>query len=113
MVFVLVSVALALAPSENADFKRGNELFAKYKYTEARAAMAKARAAKGLDRATLLRILEVEGVSAAQQRKSAPAEAAFRELIVLDPDHVLEAEYAPRVMTPFFEARQATLEAGA
>ena len=113
MLFGLVSVALALAPADNADFKRGNELFAQYKYPEARAAMAKARGVKGLTRGMLLRILEVQAVAAAQQRQTAAAQAAFRELLVLDPDHTLEAEYAPRVMTPFFEAHQAAQESGA
>ena len=113
MLSLWVSVALALAPADNADFMRGNELFAQYKYPEARAAMAKARTARGLDRATLLRILEVQGIAAGQQRQTAAAAAAFHELMVLDPDHTLDAEYAPRVMTPFFEARQAVIDAGA
>jgi len=39
--------------------------------------------------------------------------AAFRELLVLDPTHKLDADYAPRVMTPFFEAGQSVNDQGA
>jgi hypothetical protein len=109
--FVCVAAAtLAVAPPE---LKTAETLMAKYKYADAQAQLKKARAAKGLDRASLLRILELQGIAAGQQRQAAPATAAFSELLTLDPGHKLAEEFAPRVMTPFFEAGQAVNEAGA
>src|SRR4051812_45956218 len=108
----LVLVLGAAPAAENAELKKGEELFSQYKYPEARAAMAKARLVKGLDRASLLRILEVQGISAAQQRQAAPAQSAFKELLYLAPEHQLDAEYAPRVMTPYFEAKRLVTESG-
>lgn len=110
MLFPLLLV-LSAAP-DNADFKKGEELFGQYKYADAAKAMTKARAAKGLDRAMLLRILEVLGVCAGQQRQSAAAQAAFKDLLYLAPGFQFETELAPRVMTPFFEARGQVVEGG-
>ncbi len=111
----LLSAALvaAVLAAPNADLKKAEEQFAQFKYAEARASLAKARAAKGLERPTLLRILELQGIAAGQLRQAAQAEAAFRELLVLDPGHKLEQEYAPRVMTPFMEAGGFATEKGA
>jgi hypothetical protein len=115
MGLLLLSAALVLSSAaipENPDLKRGEELFAQYKYPEALKALAKARAARGLDRESLLRILELTGVSAGQLRQTAAAQAAFREMLVIDPTRQLATEYAPRVMTPYYEVRQLVLEAG-
>lgn len=103
------AAATAAAPPE---LKRAEELMAQYKYAEARSALGKARGARNLDRESLLRILELQGVAAGQMRQDAAAAAAFRELLILNPSHKLAAEYAPRVMTPFFEAGQLVHEKG-
>jgi len=89
----------------NPELERAEKLFEQFKYAEARAAAARAKVAPGLDRPSLLRVLELQGVAAGQLRQSAAAEAAFRELLVLDSSHQLQAEYAPRVTTPFLSAR--------
>jgi len=108
-----LACALVLSAAESKDLKRGEELFAAYKWAEARAALTKARAsAQGLSRAQLLHLLELTGVAAAQQRQTDAAQTAFTELLVLDPDHKLEADYAPRVMTPFYEAKRLAQEKG-
>jgi hypothetical protein len=106
---VTFAAATAAAP---VDLKRAEEFIAQYKYAEARTALTKARAAKGLDRASLLRILELQGLAAGQLRQAAPATAAFRELLVLDPGHKLDGDFAPRVTTPFMEAGQAVTDQG-
>jgi hypothetical protein len=110
---VSIAMLLVLAAAPDADFKLGNDYFAQYKYAEARASMAKAKAKPGLDRAKLLRILEVQAIAAGQMRQGEAARDAFRELLLIDPEHKLGAEYAPRVTTPFFEARQGVLDTGA
>lgn len=111
MPFSLVLVAtLSVAPAE---LKTAEALMAKYKYAEAQAALKKARAAKGLDRASLLRILELQGIAAGQQRQAGPAKDAFTELLVLDPSHKLGEDFAPRVSTPYLEAASSVAESGA
>ena len=104
---------LLLAGAPVSDLQRGAELFDQYKYAEARAAFAKALKAPNLKRGELLDLLEMTGVAAAQQRQVDAAQAAFIELLTLDPDHKLKADYAPRVMTPFLEARRIVGEKGA
>jgi hypothetical protein len=112
MVSLACVVALVVGV-ENRDLARGEELFNQYKWADARAALTKARTAKGLTREQLLRILELIGVAAAQQRQAETAQNAFIELLTLDPDHKLQADYAPRVMTPFLESRRLVDERGA
>lgn len=112
MPLLFLSAVLLTAAPDNPDLKRGEELFAQYKYPEAIKALAKARAVKGLDRESLLKILELTGVCNGQLRQTAPAQAAFREMLILDPTRQLAAEYAPRVMTPFYEVRQEVLDQG-
>lgn len=113
MSFTLACVAVATVAVAPPDLKTAEALMAKYKYAEAQAALKKARAAKGLDRASLLRILELQGIAAGQQRQAGPATAAFTELLVLDPTHKLGEDFAPRVSTPFLEASSSVAETGA
>ncbi|GMU59602.1 MAG: hypothetical protein AMXMBFR34_13650 [Myxococcaceae bacterium] len=109
----LVAAALALTTAAApADLQRAEDLAAKYKYADASKALAKARQTKGLDRPSLLRILELQGIVAGQLRQAGPALEAFKQLLVLDPTHELDAEYAPRVTTPFMEAGQFVTEQG-
>lgn len=108
----LVCVALATMAVAPAELKNAEALMAKYKYPEAQAALKKARATKGIDRASLLRILELQGIAAGQQRQAEAAKAAFTELLVLDPNHKLGEDFAPRVSTPFLEASSSVAETG-
>jgi hypothetical protein len=55
----------------------------------------------------------LQGIAAGQQRQAESATDAFKQLLVLDPGHKLDAEYAPRVTTPFMEASQFVAEQGA
>ncbi len=110
MVLLAVVLATMAAPPELATAETA---MSKYKYADALAALKKARVAKGLDRPSLLRILELQGIAAGQQRQSAQAIAAFTELLTLDPTHKLDGDFAPRVTTPFLEAGQTVTEQGA
>jgi hypothetical protein len=112
-VLAQAAALLLLAGGPVSDLQRGAELFDQYKYAEARAAFAKALKAPNLKRGDLLDLLEMMGVAAAQQRQVDAAQTAFIELLTLDPEHKLKNDYAPRVMTPFLEARRIVGEKGA
>jgi hypothetical protein len=84
---------------------RARQLLDGLRYAEAARALEAARARPGNDRDTLLRILELQGVVAAMLQQPARARTAFQTLVVLAPDHQLTGDYAPRVVTPFFEAK--------
>jgi hypothetical protein len=75
------------------------------RYADAARALEEARAQPGNDRDALLEILEMQGVVAGMLQQPAKARAAFQTLLVLAPDHRLTGDYAPRVVTPFFEAK--------
>jgi hypothetical protein len=53
----------------------------------------------------VLRILELQGITAASLGQPARSQAALRQLFVLKPDYPMRRDYAPRVMTQVFEAR--------
>lgn len=105
-----LTTALLLAPlawgeTSNPDLPRARLLLDGLRYTEAARALEAARARPGNDRNTLLEILELQGVVAAMLQQPAKARTAFQTLLVLAPDHQLQGDYAPRVVTPFFEAK--------
>jgi hypothetical protein len=105
-----LTLALLLAPlawgqAPNPDLSRARQFLEGLRYAEAARALEAARARPGNDRATLLEILELQGVVAAMLQQPARARTAFQTLAVLAPDHQLMGDYAPRVVTPFFEAK--------
>lgn len=107
---IALTTALLLAPlargeEPNPDLPRARVLIDALRYPDASRALDAARARPGNDRDTLLQILELQGVVAAMLNQPAKARTAFQTLLVLSPERRLEGEYAPRVMTPFFEAK--------
>jgi hypothetical protein len=105
--------SLARGETPNPDLPRAQQFLEELRYTEAASALDAARARLGNDRATLLQILELQGVVAAMLRQPLKARTAFQTLLSLAPDHQLVGDYAPRVMTPYFEARGWVDEIGA
>ncbi|WP_075008299.1 hypothetical protein [Stigmatella aurantiaca] len=108
--FLVLTATLLLAPlawgeAPNAELPRARRLLESLRYAEAARALDTARAQLGNDRDTLLDILELQGVVAAMLQQPAKARAAFQTLLVLAPDRQLKGDYAPRVVTPFFEAK--------
>lgn len=101
----LLLAPLAWGEAPNAELPRARRLLESLRYTEAARALDTARAQVGNDRDTLLDILELQGVVAAMLQQPAKARAAFQTLLVLAPDRQLKGDYAPRVVTPFFEAK--------
>src|SRR5687767_12432710 len=76
-------------------------------------ALQKAKAETGNSRAALLRILELEGVTAAQLKQVMRSQDALRMLFLVDPSHKFGANYAPRVNTQILEARSWARASGA
>jgi hypothetical protein len=107
-----VATASGASTARNPELQRAEALIAKFRYEDALAALGRARAVNGNSRETLIRILELQGVVAGQLRRSKTSEEAFRDLLVLDPDHQLSGDYAPRVATPFFEAKRFLVDKG-
>jgi hypothetical protein len=105
--------SLAWGQTLNPDLSQARLLLEELRYAEASSALEVARARPGNDRATLLQILELQGVVAGMLRQQVKARTAFQTLLSLAPDHQLVGDYAPRVMTPFFEARGWVDEFGA
>jgi hypothetical protein len=83
------------------------------KYAACLEALQRARVEPGNSRATLLRILELEGLTAAQLKQVARAQDALRRLFVLEGEHRFAGSYAPRVNTQILEARGWARAAGA
>jgi hypothetical protein len=113
LILVVLLPSLARGETPNPELPRAQAFLEELRYAEAASALDAARARPGNDRATLLQILELQGVVAATLRQPAKARTAFQTLLSLAPDHQLRGEYAPRVMTPFFEARGWVDEVGA
>ncbi|MBN1210787.1 MAG: hypothetical protein JXB05_38420 [Myxococcaceae bacterium] len=111
--FTCLLVSRAWGAPPNPDLTRARQLLENLRYTEASRALDAARERPGNERTTLLQILELQGVVAAMLQQPAKARSAFQTLVVLAPDHQLMGDYAPRVVTPFFEAKGWVAEHGA
>ncbi|WP_245814496.1 hypothetical protein [Cystobacter ferrugineus] len=96
---------MAWGETSNSSLPRARQLLEELRYAEAARALEEARAQPGNDRDTLLEILELQGVVAGMLQQPAKARTAFQTLLVLAPDYRLTGDYAPRVVTPFFEAK--------
>lgn len=104
----VMSVLTAVPP----ELTSAETAMSKYKYSEALVLLKKAKLTKNLDRVSRLRILELQGIAYGQQRQGAQSVSAFSELLTLNPSHRLSRDLAPRVTTPFLEAKQAVAEGG-
>lgn len=77
-------------------------------YRAAQASLETAYTSPGNDRAMLLRILELRGLTAAALKDEAVANESFRVLLSLDPGHAFSSEHAPRIRE-LYEAVRAEL----
>ncbi len=109
---VAVSLANVQEPVENAHLKRAEALLFDFKYDDALKALGKALSVPENSRANLLKILELRGVAAGQLRQTKLSEDSFLRLLTLEPEYKLQGDYAPRVMTPYFEAKRQVSERG-
>ncbi|MDP3152008.1 MAG: hypothetical protein Q8N23_05025 [Archangium sp.] len=92
--------AMAFAQVEKAE-KAVRDL----EYPEALKALEVARKQAGNDRATTLRIYELQAITLATLGQDAKALKAFQVVFSLVPDFKLNGNYPPRVTTVFYEAR--------
>lgn len=100
-VFLTAGVARAQLPA----LAEADAAVAKLQFAPAAKALERAEAAVGNDRPTVLRIYALQGIVWASLNRGEAAVEAFKKLLVLDPEHQLARSYAPRVMTPYYEAR--------
>jgi hypothetical protein len=102
----LSAPAFAGPPEPSARLSKARALFDELKFAEAAKAADAAWNADGNDRATVLELLKLQGVTFAIMGQTDKARAAFRALLVLDPEAKLAGdEMGPKVMNPFFEAK--------
>lgn len=111
LTLAIVLVAMP-ALASNPELDRAAELYATLKLPAAARALSDALAIEGNDRATLLRILELSAVVAALQGQGPKASELFKRLLIIDPGHQLDREYAPKVMTFYYEAAEAVAKTG-
>lgn len=83
------------------------------RYPAADKALKAALATSGFSRAEALEYYELKGLVAGGANRGAEARDAFVALLTLDPEFKLKGKPAPRVTTPFFEARTLVKEQGA
>ena len=100
---LLFAVPVSAAP--NASLEKAGKLYADLNYIEAGKALDAALKQPGNDRASLLKILELQAVVQATVGQSEKSARLFEQLLMLNPDFKLEGNYPPRVTTAFYEAR--------
>jgi hypothetical protein len=97
--------ALPAFAAGNPSLDKASKLYAELNYTEAGKAVDAALKQPGNDRASLLKILELQGVVVATLGQTEKAARSFEQLLMLAPDFKLSGNYPPRVTTAFYEAR--------
>jgi hypothetical protein len=98
--------SLALGEVRQADLDKASRLVFDQKYEAAARALEVAARQTGNRRETVLRILELQGVTYAQLNQEAKARAAFQQLLNLDPKRDLSGKYTAKVAKPFELAQQ-------
>ena len=110
---LLCVASVAWGQAGNPQLSKAEQQIKELRYADALKALDAALAAPGNDRDTLLRLFELQGVAAATLNQGARAQAAFRRLLSLDPERALSRQYAPRVTTPYYEAKAWCADKGA
>ena len=105
LVALLLCCSLAAVASPNAKLDEAKRLIEDLELEKALKSLDAAEAIPGNSRETLVEIFSLRGASLATLGKAKPAEEAFRVTLFLAPDFKLVGDYAPRVRTPFYAAR--------
>lgn len=107
--------ALVLWPSSSfADVRvdQARKLVSDLKFAEAAALLDTLEAEPSLTPDESVAVLELGGVVHATLHHPERALALFQKMFSLDPAHQLTEQYAPRVMTPYYQAKSWLREAG-
>ena len=110
---LLPSLLLVALGAANPDLDQGVQLMNDLRYPEAARALDAAWKRPDNDRPTVLKILELKAVIAAILEQPGRARTSFRMLLSIAPEYQLGAHYAPRVMTPYLEAKSWAADRGA
>jgi hypothetical protein len=114
----MIAIALMVAPlllgagSKDDMLGSAEKLCGQLKYAACLDALDKATLVEGRSRATTVRLLELQGLTAAALNQPARATAAFHQLFLIDPAHQFPTSYSPRVNTQILEARSWAREKG-
>lgn len=109
---VAAADAPVAAPDEH-PLECAEEALFKLDYRRASVELDRALQRYGNDRDTLLRILELRGLTSAALRDESTATASFRALLALSPDHQLASHHAPRIRALYESARADVVAQGA
>lgn len=91
--------------ARSADLDKAAKLVFEQRYEAAARLLEAASRQTGNKRDTVLRILELQGVTWAQLGQDAKAKLAFQTLISLDPKRELSGKYGAKVLKPFSDAQ--------
>lgn len=105
LIVALLLPATVLAEAKPSELDRAARLVFEQRYEAAARTLEVAWRQSGNRRETVLRILELQGVTWAQLGQEAKAKAAFQLLISLDPKRELGSRYSAKVLKPFSEAQ--------
>jgi tetratricopeptide (TPR) repeat protein len=106
-------VLLVFATTPNVDLEWAANLVHGVRYAAALEALKKAQAHEGNSAEQLAQIFELEGLAHAALKRPDEARKDFTRLLALNPQHHFASAQAPRVMTPYLEARSQVQQHGA
>lgn len=106
-------VLLVFAATPNVDLDWAGNLVHGVRYAAALAALKKAEAHEGNSVEQVVEIYELEGLAHAALKHPDEARKAFTRLLAVYPRHRFTSPQAPRVMTPYLEARSQVQQHGA
>jgi len=102
---LVVCCAFEALAAPNAKLGEARQLIEDLELEKALKRLDAAEAIAGNSKETLVEISSLRGATLATLGKAKPAEEAFRLTLFLAPDFKLVGDYAPRVRTPFYAAR--------
>lgn len=105
--------ALSALGAPNAGLDEARRLIDDLELDQALKRLDAVEAAPGNSKETLVELYALRGATLATLGKAKPAEEAFRVVLSLSPDFKLVGDYAPRVRTPFYAAREWAAKNGA
>jgi hypothetical protein len=109
---LVLCLVAAVASSSNGHLNTARGLVRGVRYAAALAELKQAEAREGNSTAEITEIYELEGLAHSALKHTDEARKAFTRLLALNPQHKFATQQAPRVMTPYLEARAQVQENG-